>query len=50
MDDADKAAEIMMGTVEAHEVPPYWRSTDRIAGLQELGYTNIDEFDVEWGV
>lgn len=50
MEDADTAAETMMGSVYVREVPPYWRPTDTIARLQELGYTNIDEFDVEWGV
>ena len=49
MQDADVAADTMMTTVYAREVPAYWRPSEVIARLHELGYTNIDEFDVEWG-
>ena len=49
MQEADVAADTMMTTVYARELPPYWTPSEVIARLQELGYTNIDEFDVEWG-
>ena len=49
MQDADVAADAMMTTVYAREVPAYWTPSEVIARLQELGYTDIDEFDVEWG-
>jgi uncharacterized membrane protein YkoI len=49
MEDAAGAAEAMVGRVYVYEpatpVPPAMV----IERLQELGYTNIHDFDVEWG-
>lgn len=46
--EVDRAAETMMGRVNAREVPTYMTPTEVAAMLQERGYTNITEFDVEW--
>ena len=49
MADADVAAEDMMTSIYVREVPDYWTPSEVVARLSDLGYTNIDEFDVEWG-
>lgn len=48
MQEADRAAETMIGRLYVREVPTYWTSSEVIARLQALGYTNISDFDVEW--
>ena len=48
MQEADRAAETMIGRIYVREMPTYWSSGEVIARLQELGYTAITEFDVEW--
>lgn len=46
---ADEAAERMVATIYIREPVTQWTAGEVIARLQELGYTNISEFDVEWG-
>jgi hypothetical protein len=47
---ADAAAETMMTSRWTQDVPTYRTPTETIARLEELGYSEIEEFDVEWGV
>lgn len=46
---ADEAADAMIGSVYVREVPSYWTPGEVMNKLRELGYTDIDEFDIEWG-
>jgi len=46
---AQEAADEMIGSVYVREIPDYWSPADVMDRLNELGYTDIDEFDIEWG-
>lgn len=46
---ADKAAKAMIQQIYVIEPVPYRTPTEVIAKLQQLGYTRIHDFDVEWG-
>ena len=47
---ANEAAEVMFVEVYGDEVPAYMTASEAIARIEAMGYTNIHEFDVEWGV
>ncbi|TFL19666.1 PepSY domain-containing protein [Jannaschia formosa] len=46
---ADEAAEVMFVEVYGDAVPDYTTATDAVARMEAMGYTNIHDFDVEWG-
>ena len=48
MSDAEQASERMMGRLYVRELPTYWTPSEVVARLQELGYSQITDFDVEW--
>lgn len=50
MTSAGEAADTMFVEVYGANVPEYVTVSDTIQRLQEMGYTNIHDFDVEWGV
>ncbi|MCR9110233.1 MAG: PepSY domain-containing protein [Rhodobacteraceae bacterium] len=47
---ADEAAEVMFVEVYGEAVPDYVTASDAIGRMEAMGYTNIHNFDVEWGV
>lgn len=49
MADADQAAEDMLVQMYVYEPVEYRTPTEVMTRLRELGYTNFEEFDVEWG-
>ncbi|WP_404378717.1 hypothetical protein [Caenispirillum salinarum] len=49
MAEADRAAETMMTEVYVYDTTPYKTPSEIIANLRNRGYTDIDDFDVEWG-
>lgn len=49
MAEADRAAEEMMAEIYVYDTVDYKTPSQIIANLRERGYTNIEEFDVEWG-
>jgi uncharacterized membrane protein YkoI len=49
MTDADAAAKEMMGASEGVSGSTYRTPSQVIERLHEIGYTDIDDFDVEWG-
>ena len=48
IESAEVAAERMYGGVYGSGVPAYMTVTEAIERLRELGYTGVDEVDVEW--
>jgi len=46
---ADEAANLMFVEVYGATVPTYVSATDAVARMMDMGYTNIHNFDVEWG-
>ena len=46
---ADRAAEVMVGRVYVHDPATPMPVSAIMEKLEELGYTNIHDFDVEWG-
>ncbi len=46
--DADLAAERMFGDRYIRDPVNYWRPSEVVARLRELGYVNIHDFDMEW--
>lgn len=47
--DADAAAEEMMTGMYVYDAADYKLPSQIVANLMERGYTDIDDFDVEWG-
>lgn len=46
---ADEAADVMLVEIYGGTAPQYVTVRDAIARMQEMGYTNIHDLDVEWG-
>jgi hypothetical protein len=49
MAEADEAAREMMMRTHVYEVGAWRMPSEVVARLRELGYTGIDDFDVEYG-
>lgn len=47
---ADEAAETMFVQVYGDAAPTYTTVPEAIERMEAMGYTNIHDFDVEWGV
>lgn len=47
---ADEAADLMFVEVYGDTAPAYMTASETIERMQAMGYTNIHDFDVEWGV
>ena len=46
--EAERAAGTMVEQLYVRDLPTYWTPREVVERLQELGYTNIHDFDVEW--
>ena len=46
--EADLAAERMFGGRYIRDPVNYWRPSEVVVRLRELGYVNIHDFDMEW--
>jgi len=47
---ADEAADVMFGEIYGDAAPTYMTTTDAVDRMMAMGYTNVHDLDVEWGV